>query len=81
MKQNSVDKIIEALKKNFQLNVNKIALNKTKTEVILFKNKKKTNLSKNTDFDLKSKLEGKGLYPTKSIKYLCIKIDDNLNPE
>ena len=33
---------------------------------------------KNVDFNLKLKLNGKRIYPTKSIKYLVIKIDENL---
>ena len=33
---------------------------------------------KKVDFDLKSKLNGKRLYPTKSVKYLGIKIDESL---
>ena len=33
---------------------------------------------KKMDFDLKLKLNGKRLYPTKSVKYLGIKIDENL---
>ena len=32
---------------------------------------------KKADFDLKSKLNGKRLYPTKSVKYLGIKIDES----
>ena len=30
------------------------------------------------DFDLKLKLNGKRLYPTKSVKYFSIKIDESL---
>ena len=30
------------------------------------------------DFDFKLKLNGKRLYPTKSVKYLGIKVDENL---
>ena len=33
---------------------------------------------KNLDFNLKLKLNSKRLYPTKSVKYLGIKIDENL---
>ena len=33
---------------------------------------------KNLDFNLKLKLNGKRLYPTKSVKYLGIRIDENL---
>ena len=55
------------------LNVNKISLNVSKTELILFKPK-----MKKLDFNLKLKLNGKRLYPIKSVKYLGIKIDENL---
>ena len=53
-KQNSVDKINKTLTNNKDLikelflNANKIALNATKTEVILSKNKRKTKISKLT---------------------------------
>ena len=33
---------------------------------------------KKLDFDLKLRLNGKRIYPTKSVKYLGIKIDENL---
>ena len=56
-----------------RLNANKISLNARKTELILFKSK-----MKKLDFDLKLKRNGKKLYPTKSVKYLGIKIDENL---
>ena len=55
------------------LSANKISLNVSKTELTLFKPK-----MKNLDFNLKLKLNGKRLYPTKSVKYLGIKIDENL---
>ena len=32
---------------------------------------------KKLDFDLKLRLNGKRIYPTKSVKYLGIKIDEN----
>ena len=56
------------------LNANKICLNVSKTEVVLFKLSRKP-----TDDPLKLKLNGKRLYPTNSVKYLGIDIDDNLN--
>ena len=56
------------------LNANKIALNVGKTELVFFKPK-----NKRTDFDLNIKLAGKKLYPSSSVKYLGIKIDENLN--
>ena len=56
------------------LNANKISLNVGKTELVLFKPKKKK-----VDYDLKLKLNGKKLVQTSSVKYLGIKIDSNLN--
>ena len=44
-----------------------------KTELILFKPK-----MEKPDFDLKLQLNGKRLYPTKSVKYVGIKINENL---
>ena len=55
------------------LNAIRISLDVSKTELILFKRK-----MKKLDFDLKLKLNGKRIYPTKSVKYLGIKIDGNL---
>ena len=52
-----------------------ICLNVSKTEIVLFKLSKK----KLTDVPLKLKLDGKRLYPKNSVKYLGIKIDENLN--
>ena len=54
------------------LNANKISRNVSKTELIMFKPR-----MKKVDFDLKLKLNGKRLYPTKSVKYLGIKIDES----
>ena len=56
------------------LNANKICLNVSKTEVVLFKSSRKL-----TDVPLKLKLNGKRFYPTNSVKYLGINIDENLN--
>ena len=56
------------------LNANKIALNVAKTEVILFKTKHKP-----CDTDLRLKLSRKRLNKTKYLRYLGIKIDENLN--
>ena len=61
-------------KLSFWLNVNKIALNVAKAEVILFKTKHKS-----CDTDLRLKLCRKRLYKTKYLRYLGIKIDENLN--
>ena len=54
------------------LNANKICLNISKTEVVLFKLSKKL-----ADVPSKQKLNRKRLYPTNLVKYLGIKIDDN----
>ena len=56
------------------LNVKKICLNGSKTEVVLFKSSIKL-----TDVLLKLKLNGKRLYSQISVKYLRINIDENLN--
>ena len=50
-----------------------ICLNISKTELVLFRSAKKQ-----LDFDLKLKLNGKRLYPTNSVKYLGVKIDEHL---
>ena len=55
------------------LNANKICLNVSKTEFVLFK-----SLTKQINFDSHLKLNGKRLYPTDSAKYLGIIIDKNL---
>ena len=52
---------------------NTISLSVRKIELILFKPK-----MKKLDFDLKLKLNGKRLYPTKSVKYLGIKTSHGL---
>ena len=59
---------------SYWLNANKICLNVSKTEVVLFK-----SIRKQTEATLKLKLNGKRLYTTNSVKYLGIKIDENLN--
>ena len=56
------------------LNANKISLNISKTEVALFKSSRKR-----ADVPLNLKLNGKRLYPTNSVKYLGLKINENLN--
>ena len=59
---------------SFLLNANKIALNVAKTEVILFKTK-----CKPCNIHLRLKVRRKRLYKTKYLRYLGIKIDENLN--
>ena len=56
------------------LNANKIALNVSKTEAILFRNRKQT-----ISYDLKIKLRGKRLVLNDHTKYLGILIDKYLN--
>ena len=56
------------------LNANKIALNVVKTEVMLFKTK-----DKSCDADLSPRLCRKKLYRTKYLRYVGIKIDENLS--
>ena len=77
--QNTISKINRSLNKDlkelsFWLNANNIALNVAKTEVILFKTKHKP-----CNTDLRLKLCRKRLYKTKYLRYLGIKIDENLN--
>ena len=55
------------------LNANKISLNVKKTEMVIFKSKRK----KFND-TVKIKLSGKRIYPTASVKYLGVKIDQRL---
>jgi len=55
------------------LNANKIALNTTKTELILFRSK-----SKSIDENFKIKINGKRLYPSSFVKYLGIYLDEHL---
>ena len=47
---------------------------KKKTELVIFKHQRKK-----LDSPIKIKLNRKRLYPSKSVKYLGIKIDENLN--
>ena len=56
------------------LNANKIYLNVQKTELKIFKQKRKM-----LHHGIKIKLNRKRLYPTPSVKYLEVKIDKNLN--
>ena len=56
------------------LNANKISLNVKKTELVIFKSKRKQ-----FDGEIKLKLSCKRLFPTDSVKYLGVKIDENLS--
>ena len=59
---------------SYWLNANKICLNASKLEVILFK-----SIRKQTGATLKLKVNSKQLHTTNSVKYLRNKIDKNLN--
>lgn len=71
----NLNKIVNYDLKNLScwLNANKISLNVSKTEWIIFKPRKKV-----LNYDLKIKLNGNKLYTTSSVKYLGIRIDENL---
>ena len=56
------------------LNAKKISLNAQKTELVILKQKRKV-----LDHEIKMKLNRKRLHPTPSVKYLGVKIDENLN--
>ena len=55
------------------LNANKISLNVQKTELVIFKHQRKK-----IDSEVKIKLSRKRPYPPDSLKYLGIRIDENL---
>ena len=71
-----LDKYINLDKKNLTdwLNANKISLNVQNTELVIFKLQRKK-----IDSEIKIKLSRKRLYPTDSVKYLGIRIGENLN--
>ena len=73
---NKLNKYINLDMKNLTdwLNANKISLNVKKTELVIFKHKKKK-----LECPVRIKLSRKRLYPSNSIKYLGVKIDENLN--
>ena len=56
-----------------RVNANKISLNITKTEVLIFKRKGRV-----FDTDLNLKLCGKKLFTNKSVKYLGVTLDERL---
>ena len=56
------------------LKANKISLNASKTETFIFRHPNKP-----INYDLKIKLDGKRVYPSKYVKYLGILIDPPLN--
>ena len=55
-------------------NASRISLNVEKTELVIFKHQRKK-----LDAGIKIKLNGKRLYTSQSVRYLGIKIDQNLN--
>ena len=73
---NKLNKYINADMKNLTnwLNANKISLNIKKTELVIFK-----HMNKKLECPIKIKLSRKRLYPSKSVKYLGLKIDENLD--
>ena len=73
---NKLNKYINIDMKNLTnwRNANKISINVKKTELVIFKHKKKK-----LEFPIKTKLSRKRLYPSKSVKYLGVKIGKNLN--
>ena len=56
------------------LNANKISLNVGKTEIVIFKHQMKKR-----DTEIEIKLNRKRLYRSQSVRYLGIKIDQNLS--
>ena len=56
------------------LNANKVSLNVKKTELVIFKHKKKK-----LEYPISLTPSRKRLYPSNLIKYLAVKIDANLN--
>ena len=55
---------------------NRISLNVKKTELVIFKHQRKR-----LDSPIKIKLNCKRLYPSKPVKFLGIKIDENFKLE
>ena len=83
------DKSLKSLKKKINiylkllcqwLAANKISLNSSKTEYILFRRKLKP-INYIYIYELKIKINGKKLYPSTSIKYLGVSLDENLSWE
>ena len=77
------NKSLKQLKKHLNLDLrylykwlkaNKISLNASKTELIIFRHP-----NKEPKYELKVKIDGKRLFPTKYVKYLGILIDSYLN--
>ena len=58
------------------LTANKISLNSSKTELVVFQSNKSTQR-----FEFKIKINGKKILPSQSIKYLGVNLDDSLSGE
>ena len=79
IKNKSQKKIKKYLNKDLKslnewLKANKISLNASKTEILIFRHHNKP-----LNYELKIKLDGKRLYPSQYVKYLGILIDSKLN--
>ncbi|MCH2405870.1 MAG: reverse transcriptase family protein, partial [Nitrosopumilus sp.] len=61
------------------LKANKISLNCSKTELIIFRHPNKPLLHNKHPFELKIKINGSIILPSKSVKYLGITLDPYLN--
>ena len=72
---NKLNKYINLDMKNLidWLNANKISFNVKKTELVIFKHK-----AQKLECPIRIKLSRKRLYPSNSVKYLGVKIDENL---
>ena len=65
--------IFDLRKLSMCLRANKLSLNVEKTEIVLFR---RQNTKLNNSF--KIKLEGKRMFPTSSVKYLDVLLDEHL---
>ena len=70
----SVYRLNKYVNLTYFLNAKRISLNVKKTEFVILKHQRKKS-----DSPIKIKLGHKRLYPSKSVKYLSITIDENLN--
>ena len=57
------------------LRANKISLNASKTEIVLFKSKNKSKITKHLNF----RISGQKIIPVSKVKYLGILLDEHLN--
>ena len=75
---NKLNKYINLNMKNLNgwVNANKISVNVKKTDLVIFRHKKKK-----LECPTRIKLSRKRLYPSNSVKYLGVKIDENLDWE